>query len=135
MCNSLRCPRSGTDVSSTVSKWLELKLYETGSLIGGGVVKAKPSKGSRCDDDKNKMIETQTEEENGSRTMTWTWLSGGQQTGLHDPLRCAGWGAETQRKKAGQILLEHWPLDGSIFGLDALAQEEAGGEELEIDVK
>lgn len=46
-----------------------------------------------------------------------------------------GWGAETQRRKAGQILLEHWPLDGSIFGLDAQAQEEGEGEELEIDVK
>jgi hypothetical protein len=135
MCNSLRCPRSRTDVSSIVSKRLELKLYASGSLIGGGVVKVKPSKGSRCDNDKIRMIETQTEEGKESRTMTWTWLSGDQQTGLHDPLKSAGWGAETQRKRAGQILLEHWPLDGSIFGLDAQAQEEGEGEELEIDVR
>lgn len=62
-------------------------------------------------------------------------MSGDQQIGLHDPLKSVGWGAETQRRKAGQILLEHWPLGGSIFGLDAQAQEEGEGEELEIDVK
>jgi hypothetical protein len=32
-------------------------------------------------------------------------------------------------------LLEHWPLDGSIFGLDGLAQEGEAEEEPEIDVK
>lgn len=52
MCNRLRCPGSRSDVSWIVPKRLELKLYAGCKLIGGGVVKVKPSKGSRCDNER-----------------------------------------------------------------------------------